>query len=187
VRPSVNSAISNQQSTLILDWRKIPKQEYRKQETALIIEDCPTNWDDLRAWFRKSLYNHQQLALAWSKPQTPPPSQVWLTLVGLAKYLNRTNEKVTRVQLLEKLGIGDQTLHLGFKALKYLGFTIQRQDRYLQITWNSDNASETLADAAVNQFIAAVREEQFQQKYFAEVPLNTILAIATQTARSPLD
>lgn len=187
VRPSVNSAISNQQSALIVDWRKIPKQEYSQQETALIIEDCPTNWDDLRAWFRKSLYNHQQLALAWSEPQTRPPSQIWLTLVGLAKYLNRTNEKVTRIQLLEKLGIGDQTLHLGFKALKYLGFTIQRQDRYLQITWNSDNASETLADVAVSQFIAAVREEQFQQKYFAEVPLNTILAIATQTARSTLD
>lgn len=187
VRPSVDSELSNQQSALILDWRNIPKQEYRKQDTAMIIEDCPTNWDDLRAWWRKSLYNQQQLALAWSKPQNPPSREIWLTLVGVAKYLSRTNQPVTRIQLLEKLGIGDQTLHLGFKALKYLGFTVQRQDRSLQINWNADNASDTLADAAVNQFLAAVREEQFQRKYFAEVPLDTIVAIATQTDRSSLN
>ncbi|AFZ25795.1 putative exonuclease, RecJ [Cylindrospermum stagnale PCC 7417] len=175
VRPSVNSAPSNQNSPQILDWRNIPKQEYSKQDSVLVIEDCPTNWDDLRAWWRKSLYNQQQLAIAWSKPQNPPPSQIWLTLVGVAKYLSRTNQPVTRRQLLDKLGITDQTLHLGFKALKYLGFTVQRQDRSLQINWNADNASETLADAAVNQFLAAVREEQFQRNYFAEVPLETIV------------
>ncbi|MBD2386189.1 single-stranded-DNA-specific exonuclease RecJ [Cylindrospermum sp. FACHB-282] len=181
VRPSVDSQLSNQNSPQILDWRNIPKQG--TQNSAMIIENCPTSWDDLRAWFRKSLYN-QQLAIAWSKPHHQPPSQIWLTLVGIAKYLSRTNQPVTRIQLLEKLGIGDQTLHLGFKALKYLGFTVQRQDRCLQINWNADNASQNPADAAVNQFLAAVREEQFQREYFAEVPLETIIAICA--TRSPL-
>ncbi|MHC0062067.1 single-stranded-DNA-specific exonuclease RecJ [Nostoc sp. UIC 10890] len=156
--------------------------------TPLIIEDCPTNWDDLRMWLRRCLMtsrsgsgvdNQQQLAIAWSKPKHQPPNQIWLTLVGIAKYLSRTNQLVTRVQLLEKIGISDQTLLVGIKALKYLGFTVTRQDRSLQITWHPSDSAENLADAAVARFLAAVREEQFQQQYFAEVPLSTIIAIAS--------
>ncbi|MEH1942424.1 MAG: single-stranded-DNA-specific exonuclease RecJ [Nostoc sp.] len=196
VRPSVNSALNTRNSPLILDWRN---QEHSvlaqrlasansTQDSALIIEDCPTNWDDLRAWLRRCLTisasasthdNQQQLAIAWSKPNLQPPNQIWLTLVGIAKYLSRTNQLVTRVQLLEKIGISDQTLLVGIKALKYLGFTVKRQDRSLQITWHPSDNAENLADAAVARFLAAVREEQFQRQYFAEVPLSTILAIAS--------
>lgn len=146
-----------------------------------MLEDCPTNWDDLRAWLRRCLTisSSQQLAIAWSKPNLQPPNQIWLTLVGIAKYLSRTNQLVTRVQLLEKIGITDQTLLVGIKALKYLGFTVKRQDRYLQITWHPSDNAENLAEAAVERFLAAVREEQFQREYFAEVPLSTIVAIAS--------
>jgi single-stranded-DNA-specific exonuclease len=130
-------------------------------------------------WLRRSLYNQQQLAIAWSKPNHQSPNQIWLTLVGIAKYLSRTNQPVTRVQLLEKIGISDQTLLVGIKALKSLGFTVKREDNYLQITWHPSDSAENVADAAVARFLAAVREEQFQQQYFAEVPLSTIVAIAS--------
>ena len=193
VRPSVNSAFSTRNglnaplslTPLILDLRNQEHSGIRNQESALIIEDCPTNWDDLRAWLRRclittsTLENQQQLAIAWSKPKHQPPNQVWLTLVGIAKYLSRTNQLVTRVQLLEKIGISDQTLLVGIKALKYLGFTIKRQDRYLQITWHPSDSAENFAEEAVARFLAAVREEQFQRQYFAEVPLSTIIAIAS--------
>ncbi|MEH2306967.1 single-stranded-DNA-specific exonuclease RecJ [Nostoc sp.] len=190
VRPSVNSALNTQHSPLILDLRN---QEYSQaranttQDLALILEDCPTSWDNLRLWLRRclaisrsasTLSNQQQLAIAWSKPNHQPPNQIWLTLVGIAKYLSRTNQPVTRVQLLEKIGISDQTLLVGIKALKHLGFTIKRQDNYLQITWHPSDRAENLADEAVARFLAAVREEQFQQQYFADVPLSTIVAIA---------
>jgi single-stranded-DNA-specific exonuclease len=190
VRPSVNSALNTQHSPLILDLRN---QEYSQatanttQDLALILEDCPTSWDNLRLWLRRclaisrsasTLDNQQQLAIAWSKPNHQPPNQIWLTLVGIAKYLSRTNQPVTRVQLLEKIGISDQTLLVGIKALKHLGFTVKRQDNYLQITWHPSDRAENLADEAVARFLAAVREEQFQQQYFAEVPLSTIVAIA---------
>jgi len=195
VRPSANSALTSQHSAFIVDWRnsltekdsaraKGPATANSSQHglkaplTALILEDCPTNWDDLRAWLRRSLYNNQQLAIAWSKPNQQPPNQIWLTLVGIAKYLSRTNQPVTRVQLLEKLGIRDQTLFLGLKALKYLGFTVKLQDSYLQISWDATNNSENHAHAAISQFLAAIQEEQFQRQYFAEVPLSTIMAIA---------
>jgi single-stranded-DNA-specific exonuclease len=190
VRPSVNSALNTQNSPLILDLRN---QEHSQatanttQDLVLILEDCPTSWDNLRLWLRRclaisrsasTLDNQQQLAIAWSKPNHQPPNQIWLTLVGIAKYLSRTNQPVTRVQLLEKIGISDQTLLVGIKALKHLGFTVKRQDNYLQITWHSSDRAENLVDEAVARFLAAVREEQFQQQYFAEVPLSTIVAIA---------
>ncbi|MBD6616839.1 single-stranded-DNA-specific exonuclease RecJ [Komarekiella sp. 'clone 1'] len=213
VRPAANTELSTPNSTLILDWRNFATEKYSAQATppdanttqysALTVDECPTSWDDLRAWWRRCLatspsgsqspaegnppaalshrsastqYN-QQLAIAWSKPNLQPPSQIWLTLVGVAKYLSRTNQLVTRVQLLEKLGIGNQSLLLGFKALKYLGFTVKRQDRCLQISWCEINITENAADVAIAQFLAAVREEQFQKQYFAEVPLSTIIAM----------
>jgi single-stranded-DNA-specific exonuclease len=174
VRPSLDSEVKIQNSAIILDWRNQEYSELKEQNSVLVIKNSPTSWDDLRAWFRKSVYNQQQLAIAWSKPQNPLPQDIWLTLVGVAKFLSRTNQLVTRIQLLEKLGISDKSLHLGFKALKYLGFTVQRQDRSLQITWNSTISKETTADNVINQFLAAVREEQFQQEYFANVPLSMI-------------
>ncbi|MBD2563660.1 MULTISPECIES: single-stranded-DNA-specific exonuclease RecJ [Nostoc] len=181
VRPSVNSALNTRNLPLILDLRNQEHSALRTQHSKLIIEDCPTNWDDLRAWLRRCLTasSSQQLAIAWSKPNLQPPNQIWLTLVGIAKYLSRTNQLVTRVQLLEKIGITDQTLLVGIKALKSLGFTVKRQDRYLQIAWYPSESAENLADAAVERFLAAVREEQFQRQYFAEVPLSTIVAIAS--------
>ncbi|MHC5611378.1 MAG: single-stranded-DNA-specific exonuclease RecJ [Nostoc sp.] len=204
VRPNVNSTLTTQNglnnsyplTPLILDLRNQEHSARAKQQlsanstqhSALMIEDCPTNWDDLRAWLRRCLTisrstsgldNQQQLAIAWSKPNPQPPNQIWLTLVGIAKYLSRTNQLVTRVQLLEKIGISDQTLLVGIKALKDLGFTVKRQDRYLQITWHPSDNAENFADAAVARFLAAVREEQFQRQYFAQVPLSTIVALAS--------
>ncbi|WP_375501737.1 DHH family phosphoesterase [uncultured Nostoc sp.] len=189
VRPSVNSALSTQNglnaplslTPLILDWRNFTPPHSPLPTPPLLLENCPTNWDDLRAWLRRCLTisSSQQLAIAWSKPNLQPPNQIWLTLVGIAKYLSRTNQLVTRVQLLEKIGITDQTLLVGIKALKSLGFTVKRQDRYLQITWHPSDSAENLAEAAVERFLAAVREEQFQRQYFAEVPLSTIVAIAS--------
>ncbi|MER3492661.1 MAG: single-stranded-DNA-specific exonuclease RecJ [Mastigocladus sp. ERB_26_2] len=179
VRSSEQSAQLTPHSIQILDWRNITTPP-TLPTPPLFVRECPTSWDDLRAWLRRSLHNLQPLAIAWSKTEHQPPEQIWLTFVGIAKYLSRTNQLVTRVQLLQKLGISDQSLHMGLRALRYLGFTIQRQDRYLQIS-QQPNTESALAETAINKFLAAVREEQFQREYFAEVPISTIQAIAIQT------
>ncbi|KOP23787.1 single-stranded DNA exonuclease [Hapalosiphon sp. MRB220] len=182
VRSSEQSARVTPHTIQILDWRHIttPSRPSTSSTSPLLMKECPTSWDDLRAWLRRSLHNHQPLAIAWSKAESQPPEQIWLTLVGVAKYLSRTNQLVTRVQLLQKLSIGDQSLHMGFRALRHLGFTIQTQNRYLQISQNSSTKS-TLAETAIIKFLDAVREEQFQRQYFTEVPISTIQAIAIQT------
>ncbi|OKH12860.1 single-stranded-DNA-specific exonuclease RecJ [Fischerella major NIES-592] len=176
VRSCEQSARLTPHSMQILDWRNITTPP-TLPNPPLLVKECPTSWDDLRVWLRRSLHNQQPLAIAWSKTEHQPPEQIWLTLVGIAKYLSRTNQLVTRVQLLQKLGISDQSLHMGLRALRYLGFTIQRQDRYLQIN-QQPNTESALAETAIAKFLAAVREEQFQRQYFAEVPISTIQAIA---------
>ncbi len=174
----------------IIDWRKIGtngEKSVPRQKTAptdseiLIVQQCPTSWDDLRAWLKRSLFEKKQLAIAWNSPSSVPPSQIWQQLVGIAKYLSRTGKTVTRVQLCQKLGISDQLLRLGFEALSYLGFCVSLQDRYFSMGSTSPTHS-TVSDVAclqaIEKFIAAVREEQFLRQYFYEVPLTTICAIA---------
>ncbi len=177
VRSNTEAELKTYNSEIILDWRnqenlaKIPSNK-----SLLIMQDCPTNWDNLRLWWKQSLNQKKQLVIDWRKTQKQPPREIWLTLVGISKYLSRTNQLVTRIQLLEKMGISDQSLYLGFQALKYLGFIVQRQNHHLQIIWDSAYHQKP-ADYAINQFLAAVREEQFQRDYFFHVPLSIIVAM----------
>ena len=177
VRSNSEAELKTQNSALILDWRNQEDlAEVKYEKSLLIIKDCPTNWEYLRLCLKQSLYQQKQLVIAWRKPQNLTPKDIWLTLVGISKYLSRTNQPATRVQLLEKLGISDQSLYLGFQALKYLGFIIQRQDNHLHITWDSTYHQKP-ADNAISQFLAAVREEQFQRDYFFHVPLSIIVTM----------
>lgn len=212
VRPALDSAFNIQQRASIIDWRNLETPKLQTQSkngilenpvplikggqggslsanlltsditTTLVVEKCPRSWDDLRAWLRRSLHAGQPLAIAWSKPQFRSPSQIWLTLVGIAKYLSRTHQSVTRIQLLEKLDIGDYSLQLGLKALRLLGFSLHRQDRNLQFEQNLSTKSQDL-ETAINQFLAAIKEEQFQQQYFAAVPVSAIQVVASQIKR----
>ena len=177
LRSHTGTELKTQNSAMILDWRNHEDLgELKSEKSLLIMKNCPTNWDNLRLWWKQSLNQQKQLVIAWRKPQNQTPRDVLVTLVGIAKYLSRTNQLVTRVQILEKLGISDQSLYLGFQALKYLGFIVQRQNHHLQISWDFKYYQKP-ADYAISQFLAAVREEQFQRDYFSHVPLSIIVAM----------
>ncbi|BAZ16354.1 single-stranded-DNA-specific exonuclease RecJ [Calothrix sp. NIES-4071] len=186
VRPNTNS-LSNTQKTPneILDWRHSALNTQHSarltQHSALLLKDCPASWDEIRAWIKKSYHLNQPLALAWLKPQNQSPQDVWCKLAGIAKYLARTQQPVTRVQLREKLGIGDQPLHLGLKALRYLGLKSTFNDRSLMFIEDSQNKSNIKhAQSSLEQFLAGVQEEQFQRAYFNEVPLSAVTAMASR-------
>jgi single-stranded-DNA-specific exonuclease len=177
VRPNVEFELETHNHAVILDWRNEQSiTEITDKKSLLMMKNCPTNWDDLQFWYKKAVSHQQQLVIAWKQPQKQPISDIWLTLVGIAKYLSRTHKPVTHVQLLEKLGISDQSLYLGFQGLKCLGFIIQRQENNLQIIWDSTYDQKT-ADHSINQFLAAVREEHFQRDYFFHVPLSMIVSM----------
>ena len=164
----------------ILDWR----QEHSSlvTESVLLVKNCPSSWDDLQAWYERSLNENKQLAIAYNAPNFLPPRQVWLNLVGIAKYLSRTGQGVTRAQIMEKLGISDLLLQLGFQALIRLGFKVKFQNR--AFIFSSPEVEPIIADPqclqTIEQFIAAVREEQFQRQYFYKVPISTISAIVSE-------
>ena len=183
----------------ILDWRttliqgnldrNLDGKIDRLEKTApaesgiLIVQESPISWDDLRAWLRRSLFEKKQLAIAWDAPSKVPPTFLWQQLVGIAKYLTRTGQTVTRVQLCRKLGISDRLLPLGFEALSCLGFCVSLQERYFSIslTLVKSTISDVTCIQAIEKFLDGVREEQFKRQYFYEVPLSTIEAIASQT------
>ena len=183
----------------ILDWRttliqgnldrNIDGKIDRLEKTApaesgiLIVQESPISWDDLRAWLRRSLFEKKQLAIAWDAPSKVPPTFLWQQLVGIAKYLSRTGQTVTRVQLCRKLGISDQLLPLGFEALSCLGFCVSLQERYFSISLTpvKSTISDVTCLQAIEKFLDGVREEQFKRQYFYQVPLTTIEAIASQT------
>ncbi|MGD1875583.1 MAG: DHH family phosphoesterase [Mastigocoleus sp.] len=183
LRPHVKRQFNTQETLKILDWRNLQQKESlqennRSNKSALIIKECPRSWDDIRAWVRRwhnavETYHSQPLVLGWEKPSYQPPLDVWRDLVGIAKYLSRTHQQVTRIQLLDKLRIYDRTLFLGLKALRSLGFSLVREDRFLIFDW-SGNPNFILAENDINCFLAAVKEEQFQQQYFTNVSLSTI-------------
>ena len=82
---------------------------------------------------------------------------------------------------MEKLGISDLLLRLGFTALKCLGFKVSFQNGAFKMSLVQVS---TIADTEnlqiIEQFIAAVREEQFQRQYFYKVPLSTISAVFSE-------
>jgi single-stranded-DNA-specific exonuclease len=161
----------------LLDLRNRPLAVDAMEEP-LIIQDCPRSWEDIRNWFGRSLVEKKQLVLAWKKPQFILPNQIWLSLLGIAKYISRTGETVSRFQLCQKLEISDRTLKQGFQALTSLGFTISSVDRGFIINWQPQaKISEDKCLQVIKNFLIAVQEEQFQQQYFSTVPLSTIQAI----------
>ncbi|UBF26866.1 DHH family phosphoesterase [Kovacikia minuta CCNUW1] len=152
--------------------------------SALRLSACPTNWTDLQVWFRRAWQEQRQLAIVYPPPAQTPPSETWQRFVGIAKFLSRTGQSATRQQILEKLEIGDRTLQLGLKTLTYLGFTFSYRDNGLQVIWQASDqspGSEAQFTEAVEQFLIAVKEEQFRRQYFYQVPLATIQAVARQT------
>ncbi|MEA5519381.1 single-stranded-DNA-specific exonuclease RecJ [Limnoraphis robusta] len=192
VRPVENANLKpiSLKIDVIIDWRngnQNPSQENVFQDIKpLIIEDCPTSWDDLRVWFRRLIHPEHQLILAYEAKPEISPLEIWEKLIGIAKYLSRTGESVTRKKLHKMLTIGDPTLMWGFESLRQLGFKIEYCDRefYMSQAENQETTeAEKLAKFSdfIDKFFAAIQEERFRRQYFCEVPLSTIQAIAHQT------
>ncbi|MGB3508804.1 MAG: single-stranded-DNA-specific exonuclease RecJ [Microcoleaceae cyanobacterium] len=177
--------VSSKPVDWILDWRNGQGDEKmsNNQQDLMILRECPTSWNELRIWFRRAMNRQQKLAIAYSLPPKVPPTDIWQQLLGIAKYLSRTGQPVTRYQILAKLGIGDTTLKLGFQAIQHLCFNVKYRNRAFYIMSNESRVkpSENLSEV-VEKFLGAISESQFRQQYFCAVSFKTIEAIATQTA-----
>ena len=102
----------------------------------------------------------------------------------IAKYLIQTGETIFREQLCERLGIGDRTLDIGLIALASLGFEpiaisgeTESKDR-LSFNKHPDRPGAiALNEPKINNFILAIKEEQFYQQYFCQISIDTFKAM----------
>lgn len=162
------------------DYRGIPMTE--KPENAVLIQECPTRWDELQVQIRRAMQQQQKVAIAYHPPTSLSPSEIWQQLVGIAKYLSRTGKGVTKEDVRAKLNMSDRTLTLGLRALSHLGFEM------IDLPDSADSNAFSLQQTGISPhptatptaFISALREEQFRQQYFYQVPLSTLQAIALQ-------
>ena len=181
----------------LLDWRQrlsepdisrtdaeSEQNAVSKGENILVMTHCPTSWEQLGHWVQQARSQGQKLAIAY--PPSPQISAIdcWKHLVGLAKYLARTGTAATRSQLEQKLNLGPQSLTWGWQALQQLGFELRIDGETVQIHTHQEPSlppsSETTT--AIQCFLAAIQEEQFQQQYFQTVPLEVMAAITTPFA-----
>ncbi len=141
--------------------------------TSLVLETCPSSWEELHQWLDLAIQTQKTLAIAYPPPKPVSPRQVWQQLVGVAKYLSRTGERATREQVCSKLSISDRTLEIGIQALIAAGFQVQTMGESLQVIPGPLTQPLGVGD----RFCAAVEEEQFRRNYFYQVPLSTVQAI----------
>jgi single-stranded-DNA-specific exonuclease len=170
----------------LLDWRGEAEELIAKVlPQPLTVRECPTNWDDLQVWFWRAIQSQRKLAIAYPQPPQLTAPEIWQQLVGIAKFLSRTEKSVTLAQLQDKLTISDRLVELGLDALTACGFQVQHSDWLINIKWQSSTpleAKESLTNQTIYTFLAAVEEEQFLRQYFYQVPLKTIQTMASQTA-----
>ena len=115
-------AIATPQQPLI-DRRTQPRESALEPlSDALVVTQCPTTWQELRPWFHQATQQQTPLVLAYERPEPVAPMDVWKQLVGLAKYLARTQTEVTVAELMAKLKLGEVSLRFGLTALGRLGF-----------------------------------------------------------------
>ncbi|HIK43445.1 MAG TPA: single-stranded-DNA-specific exonuclease RecJ [Leptolyngbyaceae cyanobacterium M65_K2018_010] len=157
----------------LLDWRHarpLPPPE------AVVVTQPLTQWSDWYQWQQQAAEKGRPLAIAFTTPaEYPTASELWTQLVGLAKYLARTQTPVSRSQLLDRLSLSPMTLDLGLAALAQVGFTILATAQPEGgLILQAGPAATPTAPTAIQQFLEAVAEEQFRRRYFAQVSAATL-------------
>ena len=182
VKPSKQNKLveNNISPELLIDWRgklaiedSIDRQQYR------FLEQCPIDWNQIAREYQKAIHLQKKLALTYSLPEKKPPQQIWKELVGIAKYLSRTNKPVKPERIKEKLKLSDRSLELGFQALETIGFSRKKVLEMIQISYSGELLSYE-AENIISLFLQAVAEEQFQHQYFYTTPVSTLEKILTQ-------
>ena len=155
--------------------RRFAPQKLEDLEVAArvsLLQQCPNDWQDIRQQYRQALMRDRALVLAY-EPDKSSANIAWQQLVGIAKYLSRTQKQVTKSQILAKLNISDRAWQSGLEALTKAGFKYDVRDNYVRFTYDRNRVSSELT-SYIDLFLTIIQEESFQQQYFYQVPLSTI-------------
>ncbi|MEO0836769.1 MAG: single-stranded-DNA-specific exonuclease RecJ [Cyanobacteria bacterium J06642_3] len=140
---------------------------------ASLLQQCPDNWSTISQQYRRAVQCDRSLILAYTPEQSDSSQAVWQQLVGVAKYLSRSQKEVTKSQIQTKLSLGESSFYLGLKALKLAGFNYEVINDLYYFDYQENKLTPELK-SAVDSFCRAIKEEKFKQNYFYRVSLSTI-------------
>ncbi|MEM9448441.1 MAG: single-stranded-DNA-specific exonuclease RecJ [Cyanobacteria bacterium P01_E01_bin.6] len=155
------------------------------------VNQRPATWHDFYDGLNQAQQQNTPLAIAFPPPANQTPLQIWHRLVGIAKYSSRTQQPTSIDELQNILGIGGRSLQLGLSALTALGFRITPASHQITIMAQSPLSESTRdpetppALSLIQNFITAIEEEQFRQRFFHEVPTSTLQTVANEFLKSP--
>jgi single-stranded-DNA-specific exonuclease len=150
-----------------LDNLDVPLEEVN------FLEQCPDNWGKLRREYRQAVDSDRSLVLAYEPDLSTDTRLVWQQLVGVAKYLSRTQKSVSKSQIQEKLNLSDRAFSAGLKALAKAGLISQCTDGLYRFDFVEQQPDVHL-NTYIEFFWSVIKEENFQQQYFHQIPLSTI-------------
>ncbi|HEY9824250.1 MAG TPA: single-stranded-DNA-specific exonuclease RecJ [Stenomitos sp.] len=157
----------------LLDWRSHSSETLKQlpcesQADILVLPHCPRNWAELETWTQQAQQQNRKLALAYPASTDSTPVVQWQHLVGLAKYLARTQQTVEIQRLQQQLHLSRRALEFGLEALATAGFGVIAQEDAVSVRATPDvpPAQDSVASEAIRQFTNAVSEECFLQDYF---------------------
>lgn len=182
-----NSVISQQYK--LIDRRFSPDQLDNLEvplEQVSLLQQCPHNWSEIRRKYREALQCDRWLVLAYEPNVAIAARVIWQQLIGIAKYISRTQKSVTRLQIQTKLNLSERSFDLGLKALNKIGFDYQVNNNSYHFSWTKKTL-KIEAKHDINSFLLVIEEEKFQQQYFYQVPLSTINRQLTPISQSASD
>ena len=167
-----NSSLhSNIQEEYIIDRRDNVK--FQPNNLSFVLQNsCPVQWNEIQQKYHYAVKREQKLVLNYHASENTEAREIWQQLIGIVKYLVRTQKLVTKQQIKEKLNLSDCYFELGLEALNAIGFTYNYADNYYQFKQEDVIGNE--AGEAIDSFLNVVAEEQFQKRYFTQVPLPVI-------------
>ncbi len=142
-------------------------------ERASLLQQCPSNWSEIRGEYHRAVKSDRSLVLAYRPDELTEVNEIWQQLVGVAKFLSRTQKQVSKNKLQVKLNLGDRSFYLGLQALKQAGFEVQSTDNLYNFCYRKTTINPEIS-IYIDSFLLAIKEEYFQQQYFYKVPLSTI-------------
>lgn len=173
--PKANQTIRSE-DILVIDQRgkqMASPETITVDQPVLKLETCPRDWEELREKLTTAMRENSAIVLAYSCPEHSSPKQIWKELLGMAKYLSRTEELVSIEKLQTKLELSRTTLELGLDALASIGFTIEGEQT---IKLKGKANTDLFKTEKVQAFLEAIPEERFRCQYFSEVPTEIISA-----------
>jgi single-stranded-DNA-specific exonuclease len=157
----------------ILDFRQAT--EVPQGEEWVLVKQCPQSWDELSQWWQQAVRLQKPLALAYRCNEEVTATEIWQRLVGMAKYLSRTQKIVSEADLLAKLPIANYPLlQVGLRALTQLGWEVVQTPAGIQILGDGDFYNTS--PEKMQPLREAIGEIQFRRQYFQTVPIATIQA-----------